>query len=126
MKSCNNDTSSMNIEVFEIASTEDNIYQELLKQYEINAELEEMLDRYVYPVESILMGDLRLITVLDDAVNGDGIKVYLLKDIDTNIFICLIGHILDSGKKAVYPLLKNIPPELWIMIQNCTHKKWPT
>jgi hypothetical protein len=39
----------MKIEVFEIASKEDKIFQELLEQYKTNLEVKALLDEFIHP-----------------------------------------------------------------------------
>jgi hypothetical protein len=43
----------MKIVVFEIASKEDKLYQKLLDQYKTSPELQELLDKFIYPSEKV-------------------------------------------------------------------------
>jgi hypothetical protein len=96
----------MKIEVFEIASKEDKVYQELLEQYKSNPEVQALLRESIISSEMILAGDFRLITMLNYAIDTDDIKVYLVKDIDDDIFLWVIGKFMNNGEITMYPLLK--------------------
>ena len=107
----------MKIEVFEIVSTEDNVYQDLLEQYKTNIELKELLDEFIFPSEMIMAGDFRLITMLKYAINLENIKAYLVKDVDNNTFVWVIGKFLDNEEISMYPLLKEQSKELQLEIR---------
>jgi hypothetical protein len=114
----------MKIEIFEITSKEDAVYLELLDKYKSNAELQELLGITIFPSEMILMGDLRLITVLDDVIDMDRIiKVYLVKDVDTDTFVWVIGKFIDDGKISMYPLLKKQSKSLQLAIRSALIEK---
>ena len=108
----------MKITFFEILSKEDKIYQELMEQYEVNLEVKESLNRLIIPSEMALMGDFRLITMLNHAINIDNIKVYLVKDVENDIFVCLIGKFIDDGKFSTYLLTKEKSKELELGIRS--------
>jgi hypothetical protein len=65
----------MSIEVFEIASKEDKVYQELLNQYKTDPEVRALLHETIIPSEMIWAGDLRPITMLNRAIDMDNIKI---------------------------------------------------
>jgi hypothetical protein len=113
----------MKIEVFEIASKEDKVYQELLEQYKANPEVQELLDESILPFETILAGNLRLITMLNSAIDMDGIKVYLVKDVDNDIFVWVIGKFVDDGEIIMYPLLKEQSKYLQLEIRSVLIEK---
>ena len=94
------------IDIFKITSKEDKIYQELLEQYKTNPELQELLGKTIIPSELIMMGDFRIITTMRYAINMEGIKVYLVKDVDDDIFLWVIGKSVEDGEITMYPLLK--------------------
>jgi hypothetical protein len=62
------------------------------------------------------MGDLRLITMLNYAVDMDDIKVYLVKDVDNDTFVWVIGKFIYDEKISMYPLLKEQSKELQLEI----------
>ena len=67
----------MKIEVFEITSHEDKVFQELLAQYETNPELRELLDKQLISGSFVLAGDFSLIKMMSRAIEIDElIKVY--------------------------------------------------
>ena len=113
----------MKIEVFEITSKEDKIYQELLEQYKTNHELQALLDEFIIPVELVRTGDLRLITVLDRAIDMDNIQVYLVKDVDNDIFVWVIGKFEYDGEITMYPLLKEQSKSLQLEIRSVLIEK---
>ena len=76
----------------------------------------------------ILAGDFRLITMMKYAINMDNIKVYLIKNTSENVFLWVIGKILDEDKINMYPLLKEQSKELQleiqkILVENCLLKE---
>jgi hypothetical protein len=111
----------MKIEVFEIASKEDRIYKELLEQYKTNPEVRGLLNEFIIPSELVFAGDFRLITMLNQVIDWDNIKVYLVKDVDNDTFVWVIGkferekdigkhsalihEVMDERDIAMYPLL---------------------
>ena len=107
----------MKIEIFEIVSMEDSVYLELLEQYKTNAELKELLDIFIFDSAMIMAGDFRLITMLEYAINLKNIKAYLVKDVETNTFVWVIGKFLDDETINMYPLLKNQSKELQLEIR---------
>ena len=107
----------MKIEIFEVVSIEDDIYQELLEQYKTNTDLKELLDEFIFSSEMIMAGDFRLITMLKYAVNSKNIDVYLIKDVDTNIFVWVIGKFLNDENISMYPLSKGQSEELQLEIR---------
>jgi hypothetical protein len=111
------------IEVFEIASKEDKIYQELLEQYKTNPEVQALLNEFIFPSEMIWAGDFRLITMLNKAVNMENIKVYLVKDVDNDTFVWAIGKFVDTGEISMYPLLKEQPEDLQLAIRKALIEK---
>jgi len=113
-----------NIEVFEIKSKKDKIYQELLKQYETNPEVQMLLNEPIIPSGLIYAGDFSLINTLKKVINTDGIKLYLVIDFDNNIFLWIIGK-FDTGKLAMYPLLKKQSKKLQLEIRKALIEKGP-
>ena len=113
----------MKIEIFEIASKEDKVYLELLEQYKNNPELQSMLHKSIIPSELVLMGDFRLITMLSEAIDMDSIKVYLIKDMDNDTFLWVIGKFIDDGNINMFPLSKKQSKKLQLEIRNVLIKK---
>jgi hypothetical protein len=130
----------MKIEVFEIRSKEDKIYQELLEQYKTNLELRGLLNEDIIPSELIWAGDFRLITTLDMVIEDwDNIKVYLVKDVDNDTFVWAIGKFergKDSDKHSalinmtmdekdiiMYPLLRKQSKKLQLAIRKALIEK---
>jgi len=113
----------MKIEVFEIASKEDRVYLELLDQYNTNAEVQGLLNEYIISPELVLAGDFRLITMMDYAIEIDSIDVYLVKDVDDDVFVWVIGKFLDNGKISMYPLLKKQSKKLQLEIKKVLIEK---
>jgi hypothetical protein len=113
----------MKIEVFEIVSEEDKVYQELLEQYKTNAEVKALLDEFIIPSVLVLAGDFRLITMMQFAIEADNIKVYLVKDVDNDTFIWVIGKYSDTEKINMYPLLKEQSKELQLEIARVLKEK---
>jgi hypothetical protein len=113
----------MKIEVFEISSKEDEVYLELLEQYKTNPEVQALLDESIIQSEMIWAGDFRLITMLDRSLNMDGIKAYLVKDVDNDTFVWVIGKFVDVGKITMYPLLKEQSKELQLEIRSVLIEK---
>jgi hypothetical protein len=113
----------MKIEVFEITSKEDKLYRELLEQYKTNSEVQALLHEYIIPSEIIWTGDFRLITMLTRAIDMDSIKVYLVKDVDNDTFVWVIGKFVDDGKITMYPLLKEQSEELQLEIRSVLIEK---
>ena len=113
----------MKIEVFEIASKEDKIYQELLEQYKTNPEVQALLNEFIIPPEIVWAGDFSLIKMLKYAINVDNIKVYLVKDVDNDIFFWVIGKFVDDGKIMMFPLLKEQSEELQLDIRSALAEK---
>jgi hypothetical protein len=108
----------MKIKVFEIVSKDDKVYQELLEQYKVNPEMKSLLNISIIPSEMALMGDFRLITMLSQAINMDSIKIYLVKDVDNDIFLWVIGKFEYDGEMTMFPLLKEQSKELQLEIRN--------
>ena len=113
----------MKIEVFEILSKEDKIYLDLLEQYNNNSEVKMLMNEFIIDPGLVLMGDFRLINMIDMAIDIDDIKVYLVKDTDNDIFIWVIGK-FEDGKISMYPLLKEQSKEMQleiksVLIKNC-------
>jgi hypothetical protein len=113
----------MKISVFEVLSKEDRVYQELLKQYKTNSEVKMLLNEPIITGEMILAGDFRLITMLNYAINMDNIKVYLIKEMDDNIFLWVIGKFLDKEELSMYPLLKEQSKELQVGVRSVLIEK---
>ncbi|MCL2128745.1 MAG: hypothetical protein FWH35_00130 [Treponema sp.] len=107
----------MKIKVFEIASVEDNVYNELLEQYKTNPKLKKLLNKFIFKSNMIWSGDLRLITMLKFAINSKNIKAYLVKDVETNTFLWAIGKFLYNEKISMYPLLKRQSKKLQLEIR---------
>ncbi|MHC6203171.1 hypothetical protein ACYULU_08245 [Breznakiellaceae bacterium SP9] len=113
----------MRIEVFEIISKEDAVYRELLEQYKTNPEVQMLLDEPIILSKLIWAGDFRLITMLKRSIDMDTIKVYLVKDVDTDTFVWVIGKFVDDGKITMYPLLKEQSKELQLEIRSVLIEK---
>ena len=113
----------MKIEVFEIKSKEDKIYQELLKQYKTNLELRGLLNKYIIPEELVMAGDFRLITMINRVIDWDIMKVYLVKDVDNDTFVWVIGKSENNEKIDMYPLLKEQSKELQLAIRKALIEK---
>jgi hypothetical protein len=113
----------MKIEVFEIASKEDKVYLELLEQYKTNPAVQAALHELIVPSEIIWAGDFRLITMLNSSLDTDGIKVYLVKDDDTNTFLWVIGKFVYDGNITMYPLLKEQSKELQLGVRSILIEK---
>jgi len=113
----------MKIEVFEIASKEDKIYLELLEQYKTNPELQGLLNRFIIPEELVLAGDFSLITMLNQVIDWNNIKVYLVKDVDNDTFLWVIGKFDDEEGLNMYPLLKEQSEELQLAIRKALVEK---
>jgi hypothetical protein len=107
----------MKIEVFEIISKDDKIYQELLEQYKNNHEVRELLNVFIIPPAIVCAGDFRLITMMNRVIGSNGIKVYLVKDIDNDTFVWVVGKFVDDGKISMYPLLKEQSKTLQLEVQ---------
>jgi len=114
---------NMRIEVIEVKTKEDKIYLELLEQYRINQEVQSLMNEDIFPSELILMGDFRLIKMLDFAIMADDIKVYLVKEVDNDIFAWVIGKFLSDEKIQMYPLLKEQSKELQLEIRRALIEK---
>ena len=113
----------MKIEVFEITSKEDNIYQELLEQYKTNPELQELLNKFIIPEELVLMGDFRLITMINQVIDWDIMKVYLVKEVDNDTFVWVIGKSEKEEGINMYSLLKEQSEELQLAIRKALIEK---
>jgi len=114
----------MKIEVFEITSKEDKIYQELLEQYKTNPELQGLLNKFIIPEELVLMGDFRLITMINRVIDWDIMKVYLVKDVDNGTFVWVIGKPEKEEEGiTMYPLLKEQSKELQLAIRKVLIEK---
>ena len=113
----------MKIEVFEITSKEDKVYLELLEQYKTNPELQSLLSKFIIPEKLVLMGDFRLITMIDTVIDWDNIKVYLVKDVDNDTFLWAIGKFDNSEGINMYPLLKKQPKKLQLAIRKALIEK---
>ena len=113
----------MKIEVFKIVSKEDKVYQELLDQYKTNPEVQALLCKTIIPSELILTGDFRLITMLNRIIGMDTIEVYLVKDVDNDTFVWVIGKFVDDGRIHMYPLLKEQSKSLQLEIRKVLIEK---
>jgi len=113
----------MKIEVFEITSKEDKIYQELLEQYKINPELQRLLNKFIIPEELVLMGDFSLITMINRVIDWEIMKVYLVKDVDNDTFLWVIGKSEDEKGINMYPLLKKQSRKLQLAIRKTLIEK---
>lgn len=115
----------MKIEVFEIASQEDDaVYRELLEQYKTNEEVKTLLDKYIFDSPLIWAGDFSLIAMLKYAIGTDSIRVFLVKDVDADTFLWVIGQFLDDNKKlSMYPLLDEQSKELQLAIRSALVEK---
>ena len=113
----------MKIEIFEITSKKDKIYLELLEQYKTNLELQALLDDSIIHYEKILAGDFRLITMMNRVIDMDGIRVYLVKNIDNDTFVWVIGKFDSDEKINMYPLLREQSKELQLAIRRVLIEK---
>ena len=130
----------MKIEVFEIKSKEDKVYQELLEQYKINPELQGLLNEEIIPSELIIMGDFRLITMIEQVIEFfNNIKVYLVKDVDNDTFVWVIGKfekeipsdnhsalinmVMDEKDITMYPLLRKQSKKVQLAIRKALIEK---
>jgi len=113
----------MKIEVFEITSKEDKIFQELLEQYKTNPELQGFLNKFIIPEELVMAGDFRLISMMKKAIDWNIMKVYLVKDVDNDTFLWVIGKDEDKEKINMYPLLKEQSEELQLAIRKALVEK---
>jgi hypothetical protein len=113
----------MKIEVFEMRSKEDAVYKELLERYETEPELKALLNEFIIPKELVWAGDLRLIRMIDYAIDSDNINVYVVKDVDADVFVWVIGQYADTKKINMYPLLKEQSKELQLAIRNALVEK---
>ena len=111
-----------NIEVFKITSKINGIYQELLEQYKTNSEVQALLNEPIFNSD-MMAGDFRLITMLNHAIEIDSIEVYLVKDIDNDVFMWVIGKFLDDGNISMYPLLNKQSKDLQLAIRDILVKK---
>jgi hypothetical protein len=71
----------------------------------------------------VFAGDLSLITTLNYAIDMDNIEVYLVKDVDDDIFVQVIGKFVYDGTITMYPLLKKQSKELQLAIRNVLIEK---
>ena len=113
----------MKIKIFEIRTKKNKVYLELLEQYKTNPEVQTLLDESIIDPEMVLMGDLRLITTINHAIDMDDIKVYLIKDVDNDTFVWAIGKFISDGNIIPFPLLKNQSKELQLAIRSALSKK---
>jgi len=113
----------MKIKIYEIKSIKNKVYLDLLEKHKTNSEVQTLLNETIIDQELVLMGDLRLITAINHAVNLKGIKVFLVKDIDSDTFLWAVGKFLINGNIAMYPLLKEQPEELQLAIRSALIKK---
>lgn len=130
----------MKIEVFEITSKEDKIYQELLEQYKTNRELRGLLNKFIIPEELVMIGDFRLITMINRVIEFfNNIKVYLVKDVDNDTFVWIIGKfekeipsdnhsalinmVMDEEGITMYPLLRKQSKKLQLTIRKTLIEK---
>jgi hypothetical protein len=113
----------MKIEVFEIASKEDRIYQELLEQYKTNPELQGFLNEYIIPEKLVMAGDFRLITMMNRVIDWNIMKAYLVKDVDNDTFLWVIGKSEKEEGIHMYPLLKKQSKELQLAIRKALVEK---
>ena len=113
----------MKIEIFEITSKEDKVYQELLEQYKKNPEVQKLLNKFIIPEKIVWAGDFRLITMLNRVIALDSIKTYLVKDADNDIFLWVIGKFEDDEEIMKFPLLKKQPKKLQLAIRSALIEK---
>jgi hypothetical protein len=113
---------SRKIEVFEITSKNDKIYKELLEQYKINERIQALLNEPIFVSKMILAGDFRLITMMNFAIDMDDITVYLVKDIDNDVFLLVMGKFMD-GKISIYPLQKKLSKNQQLAIRSALVEK---
>ncbi|MDR2446187.1 MAG: hypothetical protein LBD58_02675 [Treponema sp.] len=113
----------MKIEVFEIASKKDKVYRDLLEQYKTNPEVQALLHESIISSEMIWAGDFRLITTLNRAIDMDSVKVYLVKDVDNDIFVWVIGKFIYDGEITMYPLLKEQSKDIQLEIRGVLIEK---
>jgi len=113
----------MKIEVFEITSKEDKVYQELLEQYKTNRKVQKLLNEFIIPEAIVWAGDFRLITMLNSAIGMDNIKTYLVKDVDNDIFVWVIGKFEDDEEINMYSLLKKQSKKLQLAIRSALIEK---
>jgi len=113
----------MKIKIFEIRTKKDKVYLELLEKYKTNSEVQTLLDESIIDPGMILMGDLRLIKMIKLAIDIDDIKVYLVKDVDNDTFVWVIGKFLSDGNITMYPLLKKQSKDLQLAVRNALSKK---
>jgi len=100
----------MKIEVFEITSKEDATYKELMAQYKSNTELQELLDEPI--ISGSFAGYFSLSAMINMAIEMEHINLYLLKDVDDDIFVWVAGKNVKRGKLDMYPLLKEQSDEM--------------
>ena len=98
------------------------VYQELLEQYKTNPEVQALLNEPIFNSD-MMAGDFRLITMLNHAIEIDSIEVYLVKDIDNDVFMWVIGKFLDDGNISMYPLLNKQSKDLQLAIRDILVKK---
>ena len=113
----------MKIEVFEITSKEDKVYLELLEQYRTNPEVQELMDETIISGKIIIFGDFRLVTMFNYAIEIESIRVYLVKNVDKNIFLWAIGKHVEDGKLSMHPLLKKQSKKLQLAIRKTLIEK---
>ena len=113
----------MRIEVFEIMSANDKVYLELLEQYKTNLEVKAFLDESIIPSGLVLMGNFSLKRMIKQAIDMNIAKVHLVKDIDNNTFLWVVGKFVDNGEISMYPLLKEQPKELQLAIRSALVEK---
>jgi hypothetical protein len=61
--------------------------------------------------------------MLNQAIDMDDIKVYLVKDVDTDTFVWVIGKFVDNGEITMYPLLKKQSKKLQLEIRRTIIEK---
>jgi hypothetical protein len=98
-----------------------------------------LLNEFIIPSELVLAGDFRLITMLNQAIDWDNIRVYLVKDLDNDTFVWVIGkfekekdsdnysalidQVMDEEDIIMYPLLKKQSKELQLAIRRALIEK---
>lgn len=104
----------MKIKVFEIKSKKNRIYKELMEQYKVNSEIKELLHEKI--------GRVRLISALPLSISLKDIKVYLIKDIDSNKYLWVVGKLEHNEEIIIFPLLKDISEEIRLEVRRILSK----
>ena len=72
----------------------------------------------------IMAGDFRIITMMKHAIKMNNLKVYLVKNVEDNVFLWVIGQDTDNKKiKYMYPLLGKQSKKLQLEIRRVLIEK---